>query len=333
MSTVIMALCWPIRMRPPAKAVLISLADMANDEGYCWPSIERLCERTCFGRTAVIEAISWLEERCILRADRSNGRKTVYWVEPDLYVEEGAESEGVHPAAQPPKRVPNQYATRTGPPRKPVRQADPTSPRGGLNRSATRTLTVKNRHESNNPLTPNFPDTPGTPAAAGGACGSMSSSQSQTRGPQSAIPNAPGFDAFWQAYPKRANEDAARREWNRLAPDAELQACMLAAIRAQQGGPAWMREGGRFIPMPSKWLAGRRWRDEPSPQAQLGLQDLWWESKDGVRAMGQRLGLPYSMAELGNAYTDDELLEHNRRYRERVFAAAGAGPWSQRRTA
>ena len=29
----------------------------------------------------------------------------------------------------------------------------------------------------------------------------------------------------------------------------------------------------------------------------------------------------------------DELLEHNRRYRERVFAAAGAGPWSQRRTA
>src|SRR5450830_464550 len=81
------------------------------------------------------------------------------------------------------------------------------------------------------------------------------------------------------------------------------------------------------------WVAGRRWRDEPSPQAQLGLQDLWWESKDGVRAMGQRLGLPYSMAELGNAYTDDELLEHNRRYRERVFAAAGAGPWSQRRTA
>lgn len=148
MSTVIMALCWPIRMRPPAKAVLISLADMANDEGYCWPSIERLCERTCFGRTAVIEAISWLEERCILRADRSNGRKTVYWVEPDLYVEEGADSEVAQPAAQPPKRVPNQYATRTGPPRKPVRQADPTSPPGGLNRSATRTLTVKNRHES-----------------------------------------------------------------------------------------------------------------------------------------------------------------------------------------
>ena len=121
MSTRIMALCWPLQMRPPAKAVLVSLADMANDEGYCWPTIERLCQRTCFGRTAVIEAIAWLEQCGALRAGRSNGRKTVYWVQPAQFVEGGAVDES------PVDNHANQSATRTGSPHGPVRQADPTS--------------------------------------------------------------------------------------------------------------------------------------------------------------------------------------------------------------
>jgi len=83
MSTRIMALCWPLKMPPTAKAVLISLADNANDSGYCWPSIETICERTCFSRRAVIDAIHWLEAENYVTADRSNGRKTAYWVTPD----------------------------------------------------------------------------------------------------------------------------------------------------------------------------------------------------------------------------------------------------------
>jgi len=124
MSTRIMALCWPLKMPPTAKAVLISLADNANDAGYCWPSLDSICERTCFGRTAVIEAIKWLEEAGFVVANRSNGRHTTYMVVPA-----------------------NQYATRTGPADEPVRQADPTSPAGGPDPSARRTLTVKNRQE------------------------------------------------------------------------------------------------------------------------------------------------------------------------------------------
>lgn len=83
MSTRIMALCWPLRMPPTAKSVLISLADNANDSGYCWPSIETICERTCFSRRAVIDAIHWLEAEKYVTADRSNGRKTAYWVTPN----------------------------------------------------------------------------------------------------------------------------------------------------------------------------------------------------------------------------------------------------------
>lgn len=123
MSTRIMALCWPLQMPPTAKAVLISLADNANDSGYCWPSIETICERTCFSRRAVIDAIHWLEAEKYVTADRSNGRKTAYWVTPD------------------------QCSSRTGAADAQVQQAHKTGAPAALDRCSSRTLTVKNRQE------------------------------------------------------------------------------------------------------------------------------------------------------------------------------------------
>ncbi len=130
-----MSACWPLKMPPTQKAVLISLADNANDDGHCWPSISTICERTCFGRTSVIDAIKWLETEGYVTANRENGRHTTY----QLY--------------------PNQSAKRTGPDRAPVRQADPTSPAGGRDQSVSRTGPVRqadtNRHEPS--LTVNEP--------------------------------------------------------------------------------------------------------------------------------------------------------------------------------
>jgi hypothetical protein len=83
MSTRIMALCWPLQMPPTPKAVLVSLADNANDHGDCWPSIPTICERTCFSERTVHAAIKWLEENGLVKADRSNGRHTRYQVTPE----------------------------------------------------------------------------------------------------------------------------------------------------------------------------------------------------------------------------------------------------------
>lgn len=80
-----MGLCWPLQMPPTPKAVLISLADNANDQGYCWPSLTKISERTCFGRTAVIEAVKWLEARGALKADRKDRYRTTYVITPDGY--------------------------------------------------------------------------------------------------------------------------------------------------------------------------------------------------------------------------------------------------------
>jgi len=84
MSTTIMAACWPLKMSSTQKSVLISLADNANDQGECWPSIDTIAERTCLHRSNVIVAIKALEGMGHLVADRSNGRHTRYTITPNL---------------------------------------------------------------------------------------------------------------------------------------------------------------------------------------------------------------------------------------------------------
>lgn len=86
MSTIIMSACWPIQgMSAPQKAVLISLADMANDDGVCWPSIARIAMRTCLSERTVQNAIKWLIDAQILTVTERAGRSTVYTVTPAAY--------------------------------------------------------------------------------------------------------------------------------------------------------------------------------------------------------------------------------------------------------
>jgi len=48
MSTIIMSQCWPLQgLSVTQKAVLISLADQANDDGVCWPAVGTIATRCC----------------------------------------------------------------------------------------------------------------------------------------------------------------------------------------------------------------------------------------------------------------------------------------------
>nr|WP_044047324.1 helix-turn-helix domain-containing protein [Pseudomonas monteilii] len=80
-----MTACWPLEMSAAQKSVLISLADNANDDGVCWPSIARICERTCLKERAVRNAIRWLESVGLLVAKERAGRSTYYVVTPASY--------------------------------------------------------------------------------------------------------------------------------------------------------------------------------------------------------------------------------------------------------
>lgn len=108
MSTIIMSLCWPLQgMSGPQKAVLISLADNANDEGVCWPSVARISERTCLAERTVQAAIKWLGQARILSVRERMGRSTMYTLTPAAY----APPQEAHPAVAAPP--PPQLTTQT----------------------------------------------------------------------------------------------------------------------------------------------------------------------------------------------------------------------------
>jgi len=72
----------------------------------------------------------------------------------------------------------------------------------------------------------------------------------------------PGFDRFWQAYPRKTAKPQAAKAFARLRPDEPLLLRMLAALALQRQSAQWQRDDGQFIPHPSTWLNGRRWEDE-----------------------------------------------------------------------
>ncbi|MFV3289142.1 helix-turn-helix domain-containing protein [Pseudomonas sp. NY11955] len=86
MSTIVMTACWPLQgMSPAQKAVLISLADNANDDGVCWPSVATIGSRTCLSERAVRNALRWLEEAGLMKSHQRFGRSTWYTLTPAAY--------------------------------------------------------------------------------------------------------------------------------------------------------------------------------------------------------------------------------------------------------
>lgn len=138
MSTIVLAACWPLQLPPTPKAVLISLADNANDQGVCWPSLETIQMRTCFGRSAVIKAIKWLEGAGLLVADRSNGRKTSYQVVPN-----GRAPQLFDGLGKPAKPSGSRTGSAGGRVHKTDGSASQTGSAGGQNQSTSRTQPVR----------------------------------------------------------------------------------------------------------------------------------------------------------------------------------------------
>lgn len=83
MSTIIMSQCWPLQgLSVTQKAVLISLADQANDDGVCWPAVGTIAARCCMSARAVRTAMDHLEAVRLLTRDRRFNSSTVYKVTP-----------------------------------------------------------------------------------------------------------------------------------------------------------------------------------------------------------------------------------------------------------
>jgi len=69
------------------------------------------------------------------------------------------------------------------------------------------------------------------------------------------------FQEFWDAYDKKVKRADAEKKWAKAIKKADPDHIVAAAAEFV----TWERannQGGRFIPDPSSWLNGERWRDE-----------------------------------------------------------------------
>ena len=84
MSGILMTPCWNLALGTTHKIVLLSLADNASDEGFCFPHVATIMRRTSLSRPTVFRALQWLEEQGYIRrlSGAIEGKGNKYIVDP-----------------------------------------------------------------------------------------------------------------------------------------------------------------------------------------------------------------------------------------------------------
>ena len=75
------------------KCILLTIADRADSNGYCYPSYEDICVRSCANRKTVATAIKALNEAGLLKKIKRFNKSTIYClaISPDFgSIKEGA---------------------------------------------------------------------------------------------------------------------------------------------------------------------------------------------------------------------------------------------------
>jgi hypothetical protein len=79
MSRVARDWAWNCRgLTPALRCILLALAEHADEEGRCWPSLTRLAALTEVDRRTVTRGLAGLEVRALVVRERTPGRSTTY---------------------------------------------------------------------------------------------------------------------------------------------------------------------------------------------------------------------------------------------------------------
>lgn len=79
MSIAAMNWAWQLRLKPTIKFVLMALADAADDDGYCWPSVPTLANKTCMDARSLQRILKTLREDNLIQVKaqfRNDGSPT-----------------------------------------------------------------------------------------------------------------------------------------------------------------------------------------------------------------------------------------------------------------
>lgn len=210
--------------------LLIVLADFANDEGVCWPSIKSLARHADLGERHVSAELKELAKDGYLTIEEHAGKSNHY----RLNIPEGVN----HGSG--------------------VKRSRGMNPSSGVNRSASRT-TVQGGDE------PQATPTPAPQAITTTLNPHKTISEPSRRAQAFAQPRAmtypPAFEEFWEAYPKKKSKGDAFKAWKQLRPDADLRAHMLRSVEQLSRSDDWRKESGKYVPYPASWIRAEGWLD------------------------------------------------------------------------
>ncbi|WP_316857016.1 helix-turn-helix domain-containing protein [Ralstonia flatus] len=313
-----------------AKAVFMALADFASEDFCAFPSIAAVVEYTELDRKTIIKQIEFLIAAGFVvdTAERRGSTRQI-----PVYRLQSPERQKVTigPAA-----AAEQFQSRNGSDIGTVPNDDDFSTNG------TDLGTLKESQERNSSEGGTVPTLTGNSSNFDGKQSQVSQEtvpslghgtpnnpiepkgNPQRTGKRSAKAEkmAPGFDVFWEAYPRKQNKADAEKAWQKLAPTPELLAEILKAVGEQRAWPEWREAGGKYVPHAATWLNGQRWTDQAQPlgtETSEGEQSAsgWWRSSSGVQGMADALGVVRKHA------------EEDWRFRVRVAKKAGEGLWRQ----
>lgn len=136
MSIKVMSSIFESDLPPGKRLVMLALADHANDEGVCYPSISRLCLRTGMKERTVQTHIRELEADGYLSRDMNKGRSgsNLYHLTPA----KSAPPQELRPAENntpPPQKTARTPAKSAPKPSRTIKETTPLTPhRGGSKR-------------------------------------------------------------------------------------------------------------------------------------------------------------------------------------------------------
>lgn len=102
MSIAALKWCRAVRVSPTQKLILYVLADMANEDGFAWPSIATLCEVSGLGERAVQGAVKELAAGGLVEVDREARKTSTYLLNLSASLTTHPRSRCAHPAGDAP---------------------------------------------------------------------------------------------------------------------------------------------------------------------------------------------------------------------------------------
>ncbi len=234
------ATAWAVRQKagnPGAKLVLLVIANYADENGECWPSIERLAEETEQGESTIRRHLAGLKSAGLLaweRQRRSDGSLSVnrYSLPLDLSTTT-ARFEHHH------------RSNRAAP---------------ALKTDAHHRSPVSAQEEPS--LEPSSIPAHAQPDAQRDA---------QMRMRTSRTAHDDDFETWWKSYPRRVDKGRARKAYATAAKKAPVEQLLAAAINyaASRAG-----QDPKFTKHPTTWLNAESWLDEPEPAQQRRIPGM-----------------------------------------------------------